>query len=175
VKSGKNIYLVGMMGAGKTTIGRHLARRLQKRFVDCDHEIEARTGVRIPLIFEIEGESGFRRREYHVLQELATEEGLVLATGGGVVLDPENRKRLTDTGLVVYLYAPPEELYARTQHDRNRPLLRVADPLGKLRELYATRDPLYRAVADIIFEGGRRTPLAVARLLELEIRKKCDL
>lgn len=175
MKSGKNIYLVGMMGAGKTTIGRHLARRLQKRFVDCDHEIEARTGVRIPLIFEIEGESGFRRREYHVLQELATEEGLVLATGGGVVLDPENRKRLTDTGLVVYLYAPPEELYARTQHDRNRPLLRVADPLGKLRELYATRDPLYRAVADIIFEGGRRTPLAVARLLELEIRKKCDL
>ncbi len=175
MKSCNNIYLIGLMGAGKSTIGRQLARRLQKRFVDCDHEIEARTGVRIPLIFEIEGEPGFRRRESQVLQELAAEEGLVLATGGGAVLDSGNRKCLSDTGLVVYLCAPPEELYARTRHDRNRPLLQVADPLGKLRELYATRDPLYRVVADIIFEGGRRAPLAVARLLELEIRKKCDL
>lgn len=163
------------MGAGKTTIGRQLARRLQKRFVDCDHEIEARTGVRIPVIFEIEGESGFRRRESQVLQELALEDGLVLATGGGAVLDPENRKRLTETGLIVYLCAAPEDLYARTQYDRNRPLLQVADPLGKLRELYALRDPLYREVADIIFEGGRRTPLAAARQLEQEVRKKCNL
>ncbi len=175
MKSCENIYFVGMMGAGKTTIGRQLARRLKMRFVDCDHEVEARTGVRIPLIFEIEGEPGFRRRESQVLQELAVERGLVLATGGGAVLDPENRKRLIATGLVIYLCAPPEELYARTQHDRNRPLLQVPNPLGKLRELYAIRDPLYREVADIIFEGGRRTPSVAARQLEQEIREKCDL
>lgn len=175
MKTCDNIYCVGMMGAGKTTIGRQLARRLKKRFVDCDHEVEARTGVRIPLIFEIEGEPGFRRRESQVLRELTGETGLVLATGGGVVLDPENRSCLRETGLVVYLCAPPEELYARTQHDRNRPLLQVPDPLGKIRELYALRDPLYREVADIVFQGGRRSPLAVARQLELEIRKKCDL
>lgn len=174
MKTCDNIYFVGMMGAGKTTIGRHLARRLKKRFVDCDHEIEARTGVRIPLIFEIEGEAGFRCRESHVLQELTGERGLVLATGGGAVLDAGNRKRLSETGLVVYLCAPPEELYARTQHDRNRPLLQVDDPIGKIRELHAARDLLYREVADIVFEGGRRTPLAVARQLELEIRKKCE-
>lgn len=175
MKTCDNIYCVGMMGAGKTTIGRQLARRLKKRFVDCDHEVEARTGVRIPLIFEIEGEPGFRRRESQVLRELTGETGLVLATGGGVVLDPENRRRLSETGLVVYLCAPPDELYARTQHDRNRPLLQVADPLGKIRELHALRDPLYREMADIVFEGGRRSPLAVARQLELEIRKQCAL
>jgi shikimate kinase len=174
VKTCVNIYLVGMMGAGKTTIGRHLARRLKKRFVDCDHEIEARTGVRIPLIFEIEGEPGFRRRESQVLQELTRERDLVLATGGGAVLDPGNRIRLSDTGLVVYLCASPEELFARTQHDRNRPLLQVEDPLDKIRELHGLRDPLYREIAEIVFEGGRRTPLAVARQLEVEIRKKCE-
>ena len=174
MKTCENIYLVGMMGAGKTTIGRHLARRLKKRFVDCDHEVEARTGVRIPVIFEIEGEEGFRRRESMVLDELTSERGLVLATGGGVVLNPSNRSRLAETGLVVYLCAPPEELYARTQHDRNRPLLQVPDPLGKIRELYAARDPLYREVAQIVFEGGRRTPSVVARQLELEIRRRCE-
>lgn len=174
MKTCDNIYLVGMMGAGKTTIGRQMARRMNKRFVDCDHEIEVRTGVRIPLIFEIEGEPGFRRRESQVLRELAAESGLVLATGGGAVLDPENRKCLSATGLVVYLCAPPEELYARTQHDRNRPLLQVADPLGKIRELYDLRDPLYREVADVVFEGGRRSPLQAARLLEEELRGLCD-
>ena len=174
MKTCDNIYFVGMIGAGKTTIGRHLARRLKKRFVDCDHEVESRTGARIPLIFEIEGEPGFRRRESRVLQELTGETGLVLATGGGVVLDPENRRRLSETGLVVYLCAPPEELYARTRHDRNRPLLQVADPQGRIRELYALRDPLYREVADVVFEGASRTPQAAARQLELEIRKKCE-
>ncbi len=162
------------MGAGKTTIGRHLARRLKKRFVDCDHEIEARTGVRIPLIFEIEGEPGFRRRESQVLQALTREDGVVLATGGGAVLDPENRRRLSETGLVIYLCAPPEELYARTQHDRNRPLLQVADPLGRIRELHALRDPLYREAADIVFEGDRRSPLSAARQLEADILKICE-
>lgn len=170
-----NIYIVGMMGAGKSTLGRHLARRLKKRFVDCDHEIEARSGVRIPLIFELEGEAGFRRRESQVLFALCGERDLVLATGGGVVLDAQNRKRLAETGLVIYLCVKPEELYARTRHDRNRPLLQVVDPLGKIRELHALRDPLYREVADIVFEGGRQPPLAAARQLALAIRAKCAL
>lgn len=163
-----------MMGAGKTTIGRQLARRLKKRFVDCDHEIEARTGVRIPVIFEIEGEPGFRLRESQVLHALSGEHDLVLATGGGVILDPQNRKRLAETGLVIYLYALPDELHARTRHDRNRPLLQVAEPLVKIRELHEKRDPLYREIADIVLEGAGRTPAAVARQLELEIRKRCE-
>lgn len=162
-----------MMGAGKTTIGRHLARRLKKRFVDCDHEIEARTGVRIPVIFDIEGEAGFRKRESQVLEALAEERGLVLATGGGVVLAAQNRRLLAGTGLVIYLCVPPDELYARTKHDRNRPLLQVGNPQEKIRELHAQRDPLYREIADIVLEGGGRTPLAVARQLEQEILKLC--
>lgn len=175
MKSCDNIYFVGMMGAGKTTIGRQLARRLKKRFVDCDHEIEARTGVRIPVIFEIEGEAGFRRRESQVLQALSEESGLVLATGGGAVLDPQNRKRLAESGLVIYLCVQPDELYARTRRDRNRPLLQVEDPLARLRELHGLRDPLYREIADIVLEGGGRSPAAVARQLEQEILKICEL
>ena len=174
MKTCDNIYFVGMMGAGKTTIGRQLARRLKKRFVDCDHEIEARTGVRIPVIFEIEGEAGFRRREAQVLRALSEERGLVLATGGGVVLDPQNRQCLAETGLVIYLCVQPGELYARTRHDRNRPLLQVEDPLAKIRELHVLRDPLYREIADIVLEGGGRSPAAVARQLEQEIQKKCE-
>ena len=103
MKSCENLFFFGLIGAGKTTIGRQLARRLKMRFVDCDHEVEARTGVRIPLIFEIEGEPGFRRRESQVLQELAVERGLVLATGGGAVVDPETRKRLIAPGRVIYI------------------------------------------------------------------------
>lgn len=174
MKTCENIYFVGMMGSGKTTIGRHLARRLKKRFVDCDHEIEARTGVRIPVIFDIEGEPGFRRREAQVLQALSEELGLVLATGGGAVVDAQNRRRLAETGLVIYLCVQPDELFARTRHDRNRPLLQVEDPLARIRELHAQRDPLYREIADIVLEGGGRTPLTVARQLEREILKRCE-
>jgi shikimate kinase len=174
VKTCENIYFVGMMGAGKTTIGRHLARRLKKRFVDCDHEIEARTGVRIPVIFDIEGEEGFRKRESQVLQALSEERGLVLATGGGAVLAAQNRRFLANTGLVIYLCVQPEELYARTRQDRNRPLLQVDNPQEKIRELHAQRDPLYREIADIVLEGGGRTPLAVARQLEQEILRICE-
>ncbi len=110
-----NIFLVGMMGAGKTTVGRQLARRLRKRFVDCDHEIEARTGVTIPVIFEIEGEVGFRRRESATIDALSRESGLVVATGGGAVLDPANRERLKAGGWVVYLDVAPAVLWARTR------------------------------------------------------------
>ena len=154
MKAGDNIYLVGMMGAGKTTVGRILARRLKLRFVDSDQEIEARCGVKIPLIFEIEGEAGFRARETQVLAELTKLEGIVLGTGGGAVLAEENRKRLAANGTVVYLRAKPEDLYERVRHDRNRPLLATADPLGRLGELYTQRDPLYRAIADLTVDTG---------------------
>lgn len=173
VKRCCNIYLVGMMGAGKTTVGRQLARRLKLRFVDADHEIEARTGVHIPLIFEIEGEDGFRKRETQVLAALTQEDGLVLATGGGAVLDPQNRANLAQNGIVVYLSVPPEVLWARTRLDKKRPLLQVADPLGRLQELHAQRDPLYREVADMVIEGGTGSSHHLVKLLEREIRELC--
>lgn len=162
------------MGAGKTTVGRHLAKRFDRRFLDADHEIEARTGVRVPTIFEIEGEAGFRKREAQVIAELAAEEGLVLATGGGVVLDPANREVLSRSGLVIYLNAPPATLYARTRHDRNRPLLRVADPLGKLTELYGERDPLYREIADIVVDPVAGSVAQLVAKVETEIRARCE-
>jgi len=165
MKRARNIYLVGMMGAGKTTVGRLLARRLRLRFVDSDREIESRCGVSIPLIFEIEGEAGFRAREAQVLAELTALDGVVLATGGGVIMAEANRQRLAERGAVVYLRAQPEDLYERVRHDRNRPLLATADPLGRLRELYAERDPLYGSVADLVVDTGRQGVHALARAL----------
>lgn len=163
----RNLYLVGMMGAGKTTVGRALARRLKLRFVDSDHEIEARCGVKIPVIFEIEGEAGFRARESQAIAELTALDGIVLATGGGVVLKPENRELLAARGTVVYLRATPEHLYERVRQDKNRPLLATGDPLERLRELYRSRDPLYRAVADLVVDTGRQSVQVLARgLLE---------
>jgi shikimate kinase len=168
--SAANIYLVGLMGAGKTTVGRQLAKRLHRRFRDSDHEIEARTGVRIPVIFEIEGEAGFRKRETQVLAELARETGLVLATGGGAILAPDNRRCLRESGLVVYLSATPEVLFERTRHDRNRPLLHVDDPQAKLRELYAQRDPLYREAAHLVVQGNDVGAGHLAQRIEKELR-----
>lgn len=168
-----NIYLVGLMGAGKTTVGRLLAKRLHRRFLDCDHEIETRTGVRIPVIFDIEGETGFRRREAQVLAELARENDLVLATGGGAVLAEANRLCLRDSGVVIYLHAPPEVLYRRTRRDRNRPLLQVDDPLATLKNLYALRDPLYREVADIVIESQDGAAGALAQKIERELNARC--
>src|SRR5688572_13538658 len=147
-----NIFLVGLMGAGKTSVGKVLARRLGKAFYDCDHEIERATGVKVPVIFDIEGEAGFRAREARTLAELVRRADIVLATGGGAVLSPANRKLLTEHGTVVYLRAAADDLWARTRHDKNRPLLKTADPLARLNELYAERDPLYRAVADIVVD-----------------------
>lgn len=161
------------MGCGKTTVGRQLAKRLGRSFADTDHEIEARTGVRIPTIFEIEGEAGFRRRETQVIAELAAEQDLVLATGGGAILDPANRAALAASGVVIYLNAPPGLLFERTRHDRNRPLLRVADPLAKISELFVVRDPLYREVAHVVVDTVAGGVAQLVAKVETEIRSRC--
>jgi shikimate kinase len=166
----RNIYLVGLMGAGKTTIGRLLARHFRREFVDADHEIEARTGVKIPVIFEIEGEAGFRQREAQVISDLTAKTGIVLATGGGAVLAERNRRALSGSGYVIYLRAQPGDLWQRTQYDRNRPLLRTADPESRLRELFAERDPLYREVAHLIVDTGRQSAHLLAGKLEQQVR-----
>ncbi len=158
-----NVFLIGPMGAGKTTIGRHLAALLHKRFVDADQEIERRTGVTIPVIFEIEGEAGFRQRESAVIGVLTQELDIVLATGGGVVLLEENRQALKQHGTVVYLRADIETLVARTRRDRNRPLLQTGDPRGKIEELLRQREPIYRQIADVVVDTGQRAPANVAR------------
>jgi shikimate kinase/3-dehydroquinate synthase len=150
-----NVFLVGLMGAGKTTIGRMLARRLGKRFIDSDHEIEARTGASIPWIFEIEGEPSFRRREAEVIRDLTAQNGIILATGGGAVLDPANRALLAGRGTVIYLRASVQSILQRTAHDRNRPLLQTADPRKRLEELTAQREPLYREIAHLVIDTGR--------------------
>lgn len=173
MESRRNIYLVGLMGAGKTTVGRQLAKRLARPFFDSDHEIVERTGVPIPTIFEIEGEDGFRRREAQTIHELAESDGIVLATGGGVVLNPENRQRLHDTGWVVYLNVPPRLLYERTRHDRNRPLLNVPNPLGRLEELHASRDPLYREAAHLVVDGSHLIASGIVQYLLREFARLC--
>ncbi|WP_153160721.1 shikimate kinase [Zoogloea sp. 1C4] len=168
------VVLVGMPGSGKTTVGRDLAKRLGLRFVDSDHEIEARTGVKIPTIFEIEGEDGFRKRETQTLDALTRESNMVLATGGGAVIRPENRALLRERAVVVFLSVPPQILWERTRHDRSRPLLQVADPKGRLEELLKSRGPFYREVAHIIVEGGRGTPHAMVKLIEKELQALCE-
>jgi shikimate kinase/3-dehydroquinate synthase len=164
-----NIFLVGMMGAGKTTVGRLLAHFLGKTFYDSDREIQKRTGVGIPVIFEIEGEEGFRKRETDMLAELAKMENIVLATGGGAVLSLENRRLLKQRGIVIYLRAAVEDLWRRTRQDQNRPLLRAPDPRKKLTELYGQRDPLYRDTAHIIVESGKRSARHLAQLLAQQL------
>lgn len=161
------------MGAGKTTVGRQLAKRLGRSFLDSDHEIVARTGVPIPTIFEIEGEEGFRRREAQTIGEITEACDIVLATGGGVVINPDNRRRLRETGWVVYLDVPPALLYERTRHDRNRPLLNVPDPLARLEELYAARDPLYREIAHIVVDGSHLVASGIVQHLLREFNRLC--
>jgi shikimate kinase len=150
-----NIFLVGLMGAGKTTVGRALARRLDKRFIDSDHEIETKTGVSIPLIFEIEGEASFRQRESEVIRDLTSLQDVVLATGGGAVLKPENREYLKTRGTVIYLRASVASILQRTGHDKNRPLLQTGDPRQTIERLTKEREPYYLEVADLVVETGR--------------------
>lgn len=150
------------MGAGKTTIGRYLAEMLGRSFVDSDHEIERKTGANIPWIFEKEGEAGFRSRETAVLQELALQSNLVVATGGGAVTQRINRQLLKREGIVVYLYTPVEIQVQRTYRDKNRPLLQVENPEQRLRDLLEIRDPLYREVADYVIETHQGDPRHLA-------------
>jgi shikimate kinase len=175
MQDARNVYLVGMMGAGKTTAGRLLARRLKRAFLDSDQEIERRCGVKIPVIFEIEGEAGFRQREAAVIAELTAMQDVVLATGGGAILAPESRRLLAARGTVVYLHAPPESLYERVRYDRNRPLLATPDPRARLASLYAERDPLYREVADVVIDTGRQSAQGLARQLLARVKESWKL
>ena len=143
------------MGSGKTTVGRALAKKLNKRFVDSDHEIEARTGATVALIFEIEGEASFRQREAEMIRELTAQDNIVLATGGGAVLDAQSRALLAARGTVIYLRASVHSILQRTGHDRNRPLLQTADPRRRIEELSVQREPLYREIADLVIDTGR--------------------
>ena len=152
-----NIFLVGMMGAGKTTLGRALAQRLDLEFADTDRVLVERTGVPVATIFEFEGEDGFRRRESVVLSELAEREGMVIATGGGAILSRENRDLMRERGTVVYLRARLESLWERTRHDSSRPLLSTPDPRATLAELLEKRDPLYRETAHVIVDTGAQS------------------
>ena len=161
-----NIFLVGLMGAGKTTVGRALAKKLNMRFADSDHEVEARTGVPIPVIFDIEGEASFRQREADVIRDLTAQRGLVLATGGGAVLNQQSRQYLHSRGTVIYLRASVAHILQRTSHDKSRPLLRTADPRKLLEELTVQREPLYREVAHVVVETGRpNVPTLVQTIL----------
>ncbi|HET9024298.1 MAG TPA: shikimate kinase [Burkholderiaceae bacterium] len=163
----RSVFLVGMMGAGKTTVGRLLAQALGFDFIDADRELEARSGVLIPTIFSVEGEEGFRKRETALLDELTQRSGIVLATGGGAVLNADTRRRLKERGLVVYLRASGEEIHRRTRKDRSRPLLQTADPRARIDELLAQRQPLYEETAHLTFQSAAANPRRlVRRLLE---------
>lgn len=151
------------MGVGKTTIGRQLSAHLNQAFKDSDKEIEDLTGASIPLIFELEGETGFRQREQEMIESLTQMNNLILATGGGVVLNPENRRHLMQRGTVIYLYADPEQLFKRTSRNKNRPLLMTDNPKERIEQILRERMPLYESVADLKVETGRRTVKAVVK------------
>lgn len=164
---GPRLFLVGMMGAGKTTVGRLMARALNWEFIDCDREIEARSGVNVSTIFELEGEAAFRRRETATLEELTQRDRIVLATGGGAVLADANRALLRERGLVVYLQASADEIARRTANDRSRPLLQTADPRARIEQLLTEREPLYRQAAHLSFSSPAANPRRlVKRILE---------
>lgn len=163
MNSSGNIFLVGPMGVGKTTIGRVLAEMLSLEFFDSDREIESATGADIPWIFDVEGESGFRLRETRMIEQLSAKKNIVLATGGGAIGAAENREWLKDRGAVVYLRAPISQQVERTSRDKSRPLLQTPNPEQKIRELMEIRDPLYREVADIIVDTNHRSPKTVSQ------------
>jgi shikimate kinase len=172
MKTPGSLFLTGPMGAGKSTIGRQLSRQLKMAFYDSDREIELRTGVDIPLIFELEGEPGFRRRERLVIDELTALPNIVLATGGGVILDPKNREYLSERGVVIYLHASVNQQLTRTKHDRNRPLLQTDNPRQRLEDLMRVRDPLYREIANLVIDtDGKRVMAVVNQILrKLKLR-----
>jgi shikimate kinase len=157
----KKIFLIGLMGSGKTTIGQLLAKRVALPFVDSDHELEQRTGVSVATIFEIEGEAAFRAREAAMIEELTQRDGIILGTGGGAVLDASSRRALHSRGITIYLHSTPETSYERVRRNRDRPLLMVTDPLARLRQLYELRHPLYTETAHHIVESYRDRPNAV--------------
>ncbi|MGQ9724753.1 MAG: shikimate kinase [Tepidimonas sp.] len=163
------VYLIGLPGAGKTTVGRQLARRLQLPFVDSDQVIEGRIGCTIRAFFEREGEAAFRDLEQAVIDELTRGDPCVLSTGGGAVLRPDNRRHLRERGRVFYLRSTPDELIRRLRHDRTRPLLQVADPVQRLRELYAARDPLYRETAHHVIETSRPSVATLVNLILMQL------
>lgn len=165
----RNIFLVGPMGAGKSTVGRQLSRALKKRFVDSDKAIEERTGASISLIFDVEGEDGFRKREQAMIEELTALDEVVLATGGGAVLNEGNRANLMSRGFVVYLCAPVDLLVERTSRDRSRPLLQTDDLASRVEELLKERDPVYRGVADAVVQTDRRSARHVVREIQNRI------
>lgn len=165
-----NLFLVGMPGSGKSTLGRLLAKRLEKQFYDTDAELERRLGVTIPVIFELEGEPGFRERESTIICEFAACANVILATGGGAILLPPNRTALKQNGTVLYLHATPDTLWERTRRSKHRPLLQAADPQARLNELYAFRDPIYREVADLVVESDSEQVVKLAQRLEQELR-----
>ena len=161
--------LIGLPGSGKSTVGRQLARRLALPFVDSDHVVEQRLGCPIRQYFEREGEAAFRDVEEAVIDELSLAQTGILATGGGAVLREANRRHLRERGLVVYLNSSPDELFRRLRHDRNRPLLQVADPLARLRDLYAIRDPLYRETAHFSIETGRPSVATLVNMIVMQL------
>jgi shikimate kinase len=167
----QNVFLVGLMGAGKTTVGKALAKNLGMTFFDTDLEIEKRSGVRIATIFEMEGEIGFRKREKAMIEELTDKSNIVLATGGGAVLDPSNRAILKKRGEVIYLRASVPDLVQRTKFDRNRPLLQNTNPQVKLEELFLMRDPLYREVAHHIVDTGNQPVAIIIQKIETLLGK----
>ena len=162
------LILVGLPGSGKSTVGRQLARRLGLTVTDSDHVIEQRLGCSIRSFFEEKGEDAFRDVEESVIAELCAGEG-VIATGGGAVLRPANRERLRNAGHVIYLHSTPEDVFRRTRHDKSRPLLQVADPMKKLRELYAQRDPLYRETAHFVIETGRPSVPTLVNMILMQL------
>jgi shikimate kinase len=166
-----NIFLVGMMGAGKTTVGKLLAQQLGKIFIDSDEEIQQRTGVTIPHIFDVEGEAGFRQREASVIQDLVLLDNIVLATGGGTVLNENSRLALCGNGIVVYLKSTIHDLWQRTRHDRNRPLLQTADPHAKLKNMYEQRDLLYAQVANLVMPTGKQSAQSLVLHLQQELNR----
>lgn len=166
--SAVSCFLIGLPGSGKSTVGRQLARRLSLPFFDSDHVIEQRLGCSIREFFEREGEERFRELEASVLDELTSGLRCVVSTGGGSVLRPENRERLHQRGSVVYLRSTPEEVFRRLRHDRNRPLLQVADPLQRLKDLYAVRDPLYRETSHFVIETGRPSVAMLVNMIVMQ-------